>query len=91
MTSRNDIAFITHWSRLAACLSEDPELFFPISLQGPGHMQHEHAKAVCRRCPVRTQCLEYALSTHQMHGVWGGTSPDERAAALAGSRQGASM
>ncbi|MFC4062215.1 WhiB family transcriptional regulator [Planomonospora corallina] len=89
MSYRNDIAFITHWSRLAACLSEDPELFFPISPHGPGQMQHELAKAVCRRCPVRTQCLEYALSTHQMHGVWGGTSPDERAAVLATARQGA--
>ncbi|GII01499.1 WhiB family transcriptional regulator [Planobispora takensis] len=92
MSSHTDISFITHWSRQAACLSEDPELFFPISPQGPGQMQHEHAKAVCRRCPVRAQCLDYAVSTRQMHGVWGGTSPDERtAAALTASRQKAAI
>jgi WhiB family redox-sensing transcriptional regulator len=36
------------------------------------------AKAVCAACRVRRQCLQYALATHQLHGVWGGTSEDER-------------
>jgi WhiB family transcriptional regulator, redox-sensing transcriptional regulator len=68
------------WLRRAACRGEDPELFFPISAKGPGHLQHERAKAVCRRCPVRTPCLEYALDSREEHGIWGGTDPDERRA-----------
>jgi hypothetical protein len=30
------------------------------------------AKQVCARCPLMTQCLEYAESTGQRWGVWGG-------------------
>jgi WhiB family redox-sensing transcriptional regulator len=36
------------------------------------------ARAVCRYCPVRVECLEYALATRQEDGVWGGTTPWER-------------
>ncbi|MFJ2033053.1 WhiB family transcriptional regulator [Streptosporangium sp. NPDC087985] len=71
-----------HWSRRSSCLDEDPELFFPVSSEGPGRVQYEQAKAVCRRCPVRLRCLDYALNTHQMYGVWGGTTPEERRAAM---------
>ncbi|MGW4639100.1 WhiB family transcriptional regulator [Sphaerisporangium sp. NPDC004334] len=74
------------WLRRAACRGEDPELFFPISAKGPGYAQHERAKAVCRRCPVRNACLDYAVRTGQEHGIWGGTDPDERRASLARSR-----
>jgi WhiB family redox-sensing transcriptional regulator len=36
------------------------------------------AKAVCRACTVREECLEFAISTNQEYGVWGGTSEEER-------------
>jgi WhiB family redox-sensing transcriptional regulator len=65
------------WTDLAACRFEDPELFFPISTKGPGRAQTEEAKAVCARCPVRQECLEYALATHQEAGIWGGLTEDE--------------
>ncbi|MER6579613.1 WhiB family transcriptional regulator [Nonomuraea sp. NPDC001023] len=67
-----------NWSRRAACLELDPELFFPISLEGPGRSQVEKAKTICGRCPVRRPCLQYALDTRQAHGVWGGTDPEQR-------------
>ena len=66
------------WSHKAACLVVDPELFFPISPEGLGHAQVERAKVVCRDCPVREPCLDYALSTGQAYGVWGGTDPSQR-------------
>jgi WhiB family redox-sensing transcriptional regulator len=66
------------WSHKAACLVVDPELFFPISPEGLGHAEAERAKVVCRDCPVREPCLDYALSTGQAYGVWGGTDPSER-------------
>ena len=40
--------------------------------------QIESAKAVCAQCPVSGPCLEFALSTNQDSGVWGGTSEEER-------------
>ena len=64
----------------AACLTEDPELFFPIGNTGPALLQIEEAKRVCRRCEVREQCLNWALDNGQDHGVWGGMSEDERRA-----------
>ncbi|WP_031016800.1 WhiB family transcriptional regulator [Streptomyces sp. NRRL S-1314] len=69
-----------NWRHGAACRTEDPELFFPIGTSGPSLLQTEQAKAVCRRCPVRKQCLEWALETGQSIGVWGGTSETERRA-----------
>lgn len=38
----------------------------------------EEAKRICRPCPVRSACLQYALD-HQEHGIWGGLTVDERA------------
>ncbi len=36
------------------------------------------AKKVCSKCPVMTVCREFALSTHEPFGVWGGLSEAER-------------
>ncbi|MCD7445661.1 WhiB family transcriptional regulator [Streptomyces lincolnensis] len=69
-----------NWRDHAACRHEDPDLFFPIGTTGPALVQQEQAKAVCRRCPVREECLEWALDTGQAIGVWGGTSENERRA-----------
>ena len=66
------------WWRSAACREMDPELFFPVGARGPGAGDIDRAKAVCAGCRVRRQCLQYALATHQVHGVWGGTTEDER-------------
>lgn len=68
------------WRHRAVCREVDPELFFPIGNTGPALLQIEEAKAVCRRCPVSEPCLEWALSTGQDAGVWGGMSEDERRA-----------
>jgi WhiB family transcriptional regulator, redox-sensing transcriptional regulator len=68
------------WRHHALCRDEDPELFFPIGTTGPAALQVEEAKAVCRRCPVVTDCLQWALDTGQDAGVWGGLSEDERRA-----------
>lgn len=61
----------------AACVDEDPELFFPIGDTGPALLQIEQAKAVCRRCPLMESCFEGALERNET-GVWGGLSEDER-------------
>jgi WhiB family redox-sensing transcriptional regulator len=63
------------WMDDAACLEEDPELFFPDSSTG-GHASL--AKAVCRRCDVLQVCLSWALETEQPDGIWGGQNARER-------------
>jgi WhiB family redox-sensing transcriptional regulator len=70
------------WRHDAICAAEDPELFFPVGdngrYEGPALVQIAEAKAVCRRCPVREQCLQWALATGQDEGVWGGLTEIER-------------
>jgi WhiB family redox-sensing transcriptional regulator len=68
------------WRHRALCRDEDPELFFPIGTAGPAVVQIDQAKAVCQRCPVVQSCLDWALSSGQDSGVWGGLSEDERRA-----------
>jgi WhiB family transcriptional regulator, redox-sensing transcriptional regulator len=70
----------TDWRSLGACRQEDPELFFPVAQTGPGLVQLDQARAICARCEVRAECLDFALETVQDHGVWGGKSEDERRA-----------
>lgn len=67
------------WMSRSACHGTDTELFFPIAATGRALEQIDSAKAVCGRCTVREDCLSYALATMQ-HGIWGGTTWDERAA-----------
>lgn len=66
------------WRRSAACRDVEPTLFFPVGVTGPAVPQIAEAKAVCRRCPVRLACLQYALVSYQEFGVWGGYDEEER-------------
>ncbi len=66
------------WRQDAACRHTDPDLFFPISPGGKGVEQIAAAKALCENCRVLRSCLEFAMRTRQAHGVWGGTTEDER-------------
>ncbi|MDQ5874483.1 MAG: WhiB family transcriptional regulator [Actinomycetota bacterium] len=50
----------------------DPDLWFPERGRSA-----EPAKRICARCPVREECLEWALQ-HEDFGVWGGLSAQER-------------
>jgi len=68
------------WRYEAACLDEDPELFFPIGNTGPAIPQIAKATAICAGCPVSQECLRWALDTGQDAGIWGGLPEDERRA-----------
>ena len=77
----------------AAARADDRELFCPVRTSGPALLQITEAKAVCRRCPVNSECLNWALTSGQDAGVWGGMSEDERRAvkrrsARTGARNG---
>ena len=56
----------THDSQLP-CRNNDPELYFA---ESPSDV--ELAKALCRDCPVRAECLAGALERREPWGVWGG-------------------
>ena len=66
------------WRDTAACRDTDPDLFFPIGTTGPALDQIAAAKSVCIICDASDLCLEFALTTNQDSGVWGGTSEEER-------------
>ncbi len=66
------------WRDRAACKDSHPELFFPIGTTGDALEEIDAAKAICRSCPVRKDCLAFAIETNQESGVWGGMSEDER-------------
>jgi len=61
------------WADFGSCTTADPDLFFP----QPG-ADTSSARSICRSCPVRTQCLDYALSSGQKHGIWGGMTESQR-------------
>ncbi len=63
------------WMRWASCAESDPDLW---RAEDSSAAQAERAKAIGRRCPVRRQCLAYAMEAGEEHGVWGGMSPNER-------------
>ncbi|MGZ8613766.1 MAG: WhiB family transcriptional regulator [Actinomycetota bacterium] len=68
----------TWWIEHARCIGEDPELFFPIGTTGPAIEQTARAIEVCEECPVRNECLAWALDTCQDAGVWGGLGEEDR-------------
>ena len=61
------------WMESGNCRGVDPALFFPT--QGESLAA---AKAVCRACEVRAECLNFALTHMEKFGVWGGYSEKER-------------
>jgi WhiB family transcriptional regulator, redox-sensing transcriptional regulator len=69
------------WADRALCANTDPELFFSdigttyITIEGTREMT---AKAICRRCPVKPECRDYAMADPHLEGVWGGMTGRER-------------
>lgn len=66
-----------------ACKGADAGLFFA-EKRGP---EQNAAKAICRRCIFRSDCLEWALTAPENHGIWGGTTRKERQAILSRQRK----
>lgn len=64
------------WQKDATCA--DPanrskiEYFF-----SPDPLEKNEAKNMCFSCPVRKECLQWALEHRQIHGIWGGKDETE--------------
>jgi WhiB family transcriptional regulator, redox-sensing transcriptional regulator len=70
------------WQGSALCAQADPEIFFPDKGESPAP-----AKSVCRRCPVRQDCENDALSRRERYGIWGGTTERRRREIIAGRQK----
>jgi WhiB family redox-sensing transcriptional regulator len=57
-----------------------PEIFFPEDFPDPDtrKLAIKTAKRLCGICPLKTQCLNYAIESGQTYGIWAGTLPSER-------------
>ena len=62
------------WMKHANCVDADPALFFPERGQPSARRQRPSA------WPARSasECLNFALSINERHGIWGGASEKER-------------
>ena len=65
------------WQHRAACIGKT-ELFFPREDENKNKRRSVAAKNICRLCIVKHQCLDYAIRTNELHGIWGGMDPKER-------------
>lgn len=68
-----------NWHDQGRCKT-NPEVFYAPDAKDMAefHRRNKEAKKICAWCPVRAQCLKYALDAEEEHGVWGGTTPAER-------------
>jgi len=66
------------WMADALCTREDPEVFFPGGTTSKLHARKQRAKEICGRCPVQTECLEYAVGLGWLFdGIWAGLEADQ--------------
>ena len=61
------------WAAYAACRDADADLFFSSADEAIAT-----ALTICAGCPVRDECLEWALETRVRYGVWGGATERDR-------------
>lgn len=80
----------TGWQERALCRGADANLFFApqqVETKEERLQREGQAKDICAECPVRAQCLEFALTTREPHGIWGGLNETERRQLLTRERQ----
>lgn len=74
--NNEDNAFVLRapaWYKQAACIGVSGDIFFE---EGVRRLVIE-AKSYCYKCPVRINCLEYAIKAEEI-GIWGGMTTTER-------------
>lgn len=78
MTVQNFEDILT-WATSALCKGKPQQWWYPENFNSMACRRDvAQAKLYCNICPVKQQCLEYALVHHEEHGVWGGMTPSER-------------
>ena len=75
------MSLLPDWTHAARCREIGSEPFF---FDGEGQIDYEPARRICQTCPVRTLCLETAMTLEGDHtaqyrgGMWGGLTPHQR-------------
>ena len=64
-----------NWQSRGNCCGMDPNIFYPV--RGGTNQHSDPARAICATCPVKGECLEYAIH-NEFVGIWGGTSEKQR-------------
>ena len=75
-----------NWRLIGLCKGSSTLVFYPPS---DDDSLAEEAKTICSMCTVRKPCLEFALTTREKHGVWGGLTERERRRVLRQRRRSA--
>lgn len=65
------------WMARGACIGLPPAVRDQVFFPGQGESVAP-AKRICRDCPVRSECLAYALANGEKFGIWGGKSERDR-------------
>lgn len=65
------------WQELGRCQEVDPEIFFPED--ETSYYDYNAAKKICGTCDVINECLAFAMEKGMYFGIWGGTTPRQRA------------
>ena len=61
------------WRRFALCLGHPSDLWYPAESDGGAQ-----AIAICSACPVRLDCLRWAVEHRELEGIWGGIPAERR-------------
>jgi WhiB family redox-sensing transcriptional regulator len=75
------VAVDDSWHLRALCRGNHSHLFFPPSTferKDERERRELRARAICRVCPVMSECLEYAVRIREPYGIWGGFTENER-------------
>jgi len=77
------------WQHDGRCLNLPSEVFFPDdAARRDRRAREERAKRICQSCPVIAECREHAVRTPEIYGIWGATTPRERARSIAAFHEG---
>ena len=70
----------SEWAKFAACKNESSNLFYPPeeTKTPERNAMIKDAIRICAGCPVRRECLNYAIAKPEKFGVWGGMTEEER-------------
>lgn len=74
------------WQLNALCRGNHSYLFFPpsaVERKEERERRELKAKAICSVCPVKRQCLDFAVHIREPYGIWGGLTEAERRQHLA--------
>ncbi|RNL83577.1 WhiB family transcriptional regulator [Halostreptopolyspora alba] len=67
------------WMLRGICAdAPEPDDWHP-TIEAPTDLSTRRAINICRQCPVRPQCRDYALNRPWITGIWGATTTEERA------------